>query len=1320
MESTSPETVPTNTSSPKESQTLHRAIADLARAYMEEMRDDAPTTTTQTDDCSKESSPRAEDSAEKKEEESSMAELNIQEILQNVVKTHSLEPTSKTPSVPQSSLQLSESNLSRQSTRSSPEPKMIDESSILSSSPKKKDEILSRFDSIHLTCSHETPISTLDVIEQTSRSSVLLNSLTSRLGIMQTMNWTEGCCISPKSKLEMMEEESTINVDVVRTESMEKSLLEERSSVVSEVEIEVEQEISIEEEGSVVSEEGSVEEESMEESLHEETTVSGVCSKSAETEPVNNLDPVKEAKLEEDSAKQEYVETSSSPQNQVHEANSADTDAVDNTSAFLDFPTEATLIRDSSQEEPYRSISMDDTEGSVTSAEVAAILSSIPDSEEVEDTPLAAATASVSSNKSTASNDEEVRCRTETEESTLSEGLKAILVAIKNESPVASKESEENVEGEEVDAPEGVADSVSEVKETKEREEEVLVDCVEEKTEVTSEEAKSEVVEPVSSTPKSSIQDVPQDDCKETLSPQEEEEVAFPHESVLSPHSEASRMTDIASNQSLAKSVRWSMSLGALSSEGGTREESLSQAQSRSSAASPCPVGESQCSSSPLQDLTSNLLAKLKKDWKYVETSSLVEWRDDIISWTEQGACFRDTTLMSDGKSMEGDIVKNEGMQRTETAGESKIVESSPVKADKESPDSSPSVVSAPAERNSSPMKQFLSQVGINAASMSKSFGHKGAAPKLEVANNNATETVDVSKEQEQRTKQIHEEVFKERDSLREWKFNAEESMKCQEAVTGVLREQKSSLVKQCGDLENTIKELKEWKFDINVELEAKATQIEDLASQKTELIKQCEKHQQSIEELTQLKMTRDDALVAREADLQQMKLEHANLVDLSREQQEAIKNLNEWKAESTEIMKNQLSELESERAKSLDLADRCKHHQESIHQLTSWKSEKEPILESHAEEMRLLKEEKSSLVSKCDDQQISLDKLNRWKMSAEEELKQHLDKLEMAEKRNVEANARCEEQIKANEELAKWKSEAEETVKKQIKLIDELTQSKIEAAAQEQNMNDQLELLREKNAELIGQCDKYKNTIEEFTKSKLDLEKSLSEQLAEIDSLKIELAACPKKEDVKADKEAVKDLTKWKAKAETALKEKKTELNELQSHYLIFGKQCNEQKELIEQQEDKLKSLTKERDDASKKLSLLEKESSKQAKKIKTHEDTIQSKSDEVTELKAEIAQLKEKIEGDGKPDKEEMLAMKMSHHKELMALKTERHMLASKIEKLASKNEDANSQVRELRSEFEQLKSKYEHEKEGHDNSKTAVKKLEKALKVRPRRSP
>lgn len=230
------------------------------------------------------------------------------------------------------------------------------------------------------------------------------------------------------------------------------------------------------------------------------------------------------------------------------------------------------------------------------------------------------------------------------------------------------------------------------------------------------------------------------------------------------------------------------------------------------------------------------------------------------------------------------------------------------------------------------------------------------------------------------------------------------------------------------------------------------------------------------------------------------------------------------------------------------------------------------------------------------------------------------------------------------------------------------------------------------------------------MTTWKFNAEKAQTDQLAEIDHLKAELEAGLNDE----ERKVIEELTKWKADAEESMKNKETELNELQSHYLSFGKQCNEQKELIQQKDAEIKRLAQDMKEASKKVARLEKDTSKQANKIKSYEDTIRSTGDELAAAKAEIAQLKDKLENEGQPYREEVAAMKIAHHKELMVLKTERHMLASKIEKLTSKSQEIGSRVTNLNVEMEELENKYQQEKEEHQQSKAAMKKLEKALKV------
>ncbi|KAL7504722.1 hypothetical protein ACHAXN_004183 [Cyclotella atomus] len=1417
--------------------TLHRAVADLAIAYMEEMRDDV------SESHRESASPSDDDNIETAP--SAIVDLNIQEIISNVAKSHSLSSgsyaaESKASTVGSASrASKAASKASEASSQNAPFPSQAVPN-------PTNDEIISRFGSIVVSGTNDTEsISELGTMIETRG---LISNLKTEL-----MSWTEtGCCVSPSSiragkscisrfdEIEMSFDEEgdvVINVDVVKTDSAENYEVEGAADDVEEEVVEEEEEdVSVQGESSVEEKEEAVESPSAESEDFQEVE-EDECKLSASagsernifkasisvetdlTEPTKNSEQPEaatsfakvsaSAEAAPESTSDSLLQDATSVKKTQDAAERSDTASV--ASKSVEFPKEAILTPASSGENGKNmarcaSPSID-TETSVTSSEVAALLAAIKNESVdsvVEEELAAINNDSVDKNGSL---EDEVRCTSPsidtTERSVTSARVDAILEAIRNESPVSSfpeesgsvvsktsVKSEGSVAARKVE--ETVEEKTDDVVTEAEEEEAVIVSkqspreetgaskeleiaggsVEKEPTSVnnskTSSKEKNDVHEPVikevidqapttestNSSAKQALREETTRSCSSIASILKLAVGVPPTESVLSPHSEASCMTDIASNQTPTplpanKTVHWSMSLDALSSDGDfvacasskscSTTSEITRESNVSPLATPTPkdtgIIES-CNkklkeegwSRPFDELTAGWVAKIKKDWQYIETSSLAVMKEDFVSWTESGACFRDTTLTSPCPSPRGEA-RDADAGRVQDGGDSTVEkrdDTSVVKAEASGATGSPmkeDAVSVTAKRSSSPVLDMAVET-IEATKQFFSRGHEEqrgspTQPSVETKSLPVTQEIKAPAapvfpttraRTAAETEHLHEDVYKERDYLREWKLDAEETMKCQDAVTRVLREQKLSLVKQCNELERSIMDLKEWKFDASDEMQSQSTQLRDLLSQKAELMKQCEANQESIQELSNWKFAAEDAISIREAELKQVRMENSTLSAECREQREAIKDLTEWKIESMDTMKNQLAELESAQSKSLSLITQIKTYEDSINQLTSWKSENEPVMQNHVEELKRLKDENASLVTKCDDQQISLDKLNRWKMNAEEELKQQLAKLDAFEKQVAEFSAHSSEQKQSTSQLAKWKSDAEVTIKKQIKTIDELTQLKITATEQADELRSKIDSLQTENADLTKKCEEYKTTIEELTASKVAAHEAEKNQLAELEKeLKVE------REKGLNDKERtiLEELTKWKAEAEMTIKDKETELNELQSHYLIFGKQCNEQKELIQRRDDEILSLTNEVNNATKKISRLDKDTSKQAKKIKSYEDTIQSKTEEVAELKAEIAKLTDRLENQDQPHKQELVAMKMAHHKELMVLKTERHMLASKIEKLANKNEDLSSQVTNLNVEMEELESKYQHEKEGHQQSKIAVKTLEKALK-------
>eukprot|EP00956_Cyclotella_meneghiniana_P000808 scaffold919_cov74-Cyclotella_meneghiniana.AAC.3 len=1393
--SVSQPSIATNSSPTK----LHQAVADLARAYMEEMRDDVA-------EDPRESSHNIVDPIQPAP--SAIAELNIQEIISNVAKSHSISTASINTAKEESK---DESNTSHHSF---PSGAVVEN--------PNNDEIISRFGNILVSGTNDTEsISELGTIIEARG---VMSSLKTEL-----MSWTEtGCCISPSSlrggKFEFNEEEEdeetcslvdkhhdnhdredgNFNIDVVQTDSIEKSkgtkkeniqdvieaeddFVEEddNESIVAEMKSSEEEEGSVEDASAMEEDEGSVEEacvaeedvsvqEDMEDAPSEFPAVdryadgteddNGLCTvESDQTAPTNNF----EASMMAESVRAvESADHSVDCQDElVDEMESPETDEV--AAAEEEFGEEIARCASPSA----------DTQESVTSTEVAALIASIKNESLSHETSVQEPSVQESSFPEIAVQ-EEVRCTspsTETEESATSADIGALIARIKQESPVKSDKSmfleeaaESSVKSQVSSASSKGSNKKSHVSkgsiqsQANDGTSEIIAfedNAVDENTDNTIEgdDSRTEDKQPESADDEAT----PEPMCTEqTNMPALVVETSnfsppyasilrpssdIPAEAVLSPHSEASAVTNITSNQTPTpvpgqKTVHWSSSLGALSSEGDfatgtsnksitsdssastdiTRERTFSDhtgdrepsvPQMTSTPLDPFQTYKKQIDSfsGSLEDLTEGWVSKIKKDWHYVNHSSISSMKEDILSWTESGACLGHTPFWSPPSTPSN-------MLSTPQEGNADIPNTKENEAT-DALDRDPSGVSVEGHNVEStclsPRKNSIPTLGTIDEHV-ESTRSCSPIPVVDSAQHFLTNVgfrlSPRSAEEHGRTMHLHEDVYKERDFLREWKLDAEETMQCQDTVTGLLREQKASLVKQCSELERAMKDLKEWKFDSSEELRIQSAQLEELLAQKSELIKRCEENQELIQELTNWKVAAEDALATREAELEKTRRDNSTLSEECLEQRAVIKDLTEWKIESTETMKNQKLELVEVHSRSVSLTTQCKNYEDSIHQLTSWKSDVEPVMESHVVELKQLKDDNAALTSKCDDQQISIDKLNRWKINAEEEMKMQLSMLEMFEKTTSNLTAECDEHKKCSAELAKWKSDAEDTIKKQILTIGELIQWKDAAENKERELYSQLESLEEEKRKLVEQCDEYRASINELMVYKVEAEKNQERHLAEIESLKTQIAA-PRLENEKA----LEELTRWKAEAQEKMENKEAELNELQSHYLIFGKQCKEQKEIIEQKEEEFINLTDEIAVASKKISRLEKDNVKQEKKIKSFEEIVQTKTNEVAELKAMVAKLQDELENDDKPYKQEMSAAKIAHHKELMVLKTERHMLASKIDKLVNKNQDLQSRVTTLNTSMEELENKYDFEKERHQESKVAVRKLEKALKVR-----
>jgi hypothetical protein len=905
-----------------------------------------------------------------------------------------------------------------------------------------------------------------------------------------------------------------------------------------------------------------------------------------------------------------------------------------------------------------------------------------------------------------------------------------------------------------------------------------------------------------------------------------------------------SSLTEITSNRlqtprETDKKVHWSLSLDALSSDAelptSVKSTSWASASADSSRRSPSPVGksaswpssvdssrrspspvveesvslasnaENSCRSAPpvvkapgmiescnfdlkvgcsgpVADTTSRFFAKMRSDWKYAECSSFSELKTDLLSWTESGACSKDTTVQSPVHQTKEEVCgTKEDLQEHDSAHDERgntaaIADSRPthdmksgrytetIKATKlffmqvgsELKGDGPIVSSLASQMSNyscvNPASRAEKANTMDSSSTAKvspphestniigtTSGQRGepnafikgveitiepiltvycnAYPKTEVPLETAvlsiqtstTEWVDENHGSSElksdgmklavqvvtSPNHLHEAVYREREYLRKWKLDAEETMQCQDAVTGVLREQKLTLVKQVSELEGAVKDLKEWNYNALEKIKVQTAGLEQLESQKTELLKQCDEHKESIKELTQWKSDAEESRAA---------------------QDEALKLAKEEKSTLAQALADKSAELESALHSNKNFVRQCKEYQETIQDLTAWKADAGISMEDHVAEMKQLREENTALSTQCSNQEKSLEEIKEWNIKAEESMSNHLNELVLLKEQNVELTKKCSQYQVSVDDLTKWKSTADETIDTQINTIEKLTQWKIEAEELMKAQTRKLGSLNDKNSELARQLDMNEQIIWELTSSKANAENEIKGLVAKIDGLKAEaeMAVCCNVE----ERASLEELTKWKAETEKTMKNKEAEVNELQAHYLIFGRQCNEQKELIEEKDLELQRLTEELKEATETVASQKNKVNALSNKLESYKEVIQLKQSEVSGLKAKVFKLtetnKQLTESRDKPYKDEMIAMKLAHHKELMVLKTERHQLASKIESLVCKNEETKCRVTSLRGDMEDLENQLREEKKRHSESKMAIEKLEKALKV------
>lgn len=330
-------------------------------------------------------------------------------------------------------------------------------------------------------------------------------------------------------------------------------------------------------------------------------------------------------------------------------------------------------------------------------------------------------------------------------------------------------------------------------------------------------------------------------------------------------------------------------------------------------------------------------------------------------------------------------------------------------------------------------------------------------------------------------------------------------------------------------------------------------------------------------------------------------------------------------------------------------------------------------------------------------------DELKKWKSEAEASLKSQSADLNQLISQNSTLLDLCNEKEEFIKDLSKWKNDAEDTIQEQDTKLDELSSQ---------------------TSHLVDVCSKQQESIKELTKWKSDAEYAINTQSHDIKELRSQnsnlLCRCNEQQVL------IGELTTWKADAKEKLKSNDEELMTLRSQNSTLLTQCNEQGASIEEQKEKIKTLSHKLEVESYTVSRFEEDFLVHSKSMMSLKESIQAKSSEIDELKARIVELNslnDKMAEQAKaaPSRErenqekEKLAMKMNHHKEILLLKTQKHDLASRVDDLLAEQAEFRARIEVLNENVVLLEKELQNERERHTEARMAVAGMEKALRVR-----
>ena len=169
--------------------------------------------------------------------------------------------------------------------------------------------------------------------------------------------------------------------------------------------------------------------------------------------------------------------------------------------------------------------------------------------------------------------------------------------------------------------------------------------------------------------------------------------------------------------------------------------------------------------------------------------------------------------------------------------------------------------------------------------------------------------------------------------------------------------------------------ELKDWKREAEATLKNQSQDLDQLISQNSTLLDLCNEKEEFIKDLSQFKLEAEGTIATQSSKLSELSSQTSHLLEVCSEQQSTVKELTQWKSDAEQTMKDQSTDLNELVTDNASLISRCEEQSQVIKELSVWKAEVEDNLKSSEDELSILRTDNDDLRTKCDDQQAVIEK---------------------------------------------------------------------------------------------------------------------------------------------------------------------------------------------------------------------------------------------------------------------------------------------------------------------------------------------------------